>query len=173
MTPYDWLTPLIGFAGAMLGSLVTGAIAWRIWRRQQQQQRELFEREWQLRLTYEQQQRINDARDATTALQAQQQSDEERYRAWVTQQYRYLNITGLRTRAPVEVELERIYVSLSVDPRAIAHLAEAEEEGRPGAEDFSRLLRQPERETLSMAEALSAIDHERIAAVIQLKILGF
>ncbi len=110
MATYDWLTPLIGFAGAMLGSLVTGGVAWFIWRRQQQQQKDLFEREWQLRLKHEQQQRINDARDATTALQAQQQTDEDRYRHWVTRQYRCLNITGLRTRALVEVELERIYV---------------------------------------------------------------
>ncbi len=55
----------------------------------------------------------------------------------------------------MEVELERIYVSLSVDPRAIAHLAE--EEGRPGADDFSHLLRQRERQTLSMAATLRAV----------------
>ncbi len=70
MATYDWLTPLIGFAGAMIGSLVTGGIAWLIWRRQQQQQKDLFEREWQLRLMHEQQQRLNEARDATAALEA-------------------------------------------------------------------------------------------------------
>ncbi|WP_218673861.1 NACHT domain-containing protein, partial [Candidatus Entotheonella palauensis] len=64
----------------------------------------------------------------------------------------------------IKQKISEYYVSLSVDPRAIAHLAE--EEGRPGSDDFSRLLRQQERETLSMAEALSAIDHERIAGLV-------
>lgn len=166
MASYDWLTPLIGFAGAMLGSLATGGMAWAIWRHQQRQQKELFEREWQRRLAHEQQTKINDARDATKALQRQQQTDEDRYRDWVNQQYRSLNITGLRTRAPVEVELERVYVSLSVDPWAIAHLTETEVARRPGSDDFSHLLGQREQHPLSIAEALSAIDHERIAGLV-------
>ena len=131
MVDSNWFSPLIGVVGALLGSLITGVIAWVIWRCQQQQQ-----------------------------------TDEDRYRDWVTREYRSLNITGLRTRAPVEVELERVYVSLSVDPRAIAHLVEEEGPRRPGSDDFSYLLRQQERETLSMAEALSAIDHERIAGLV-------
>ncbi len=67
----------------------------------------------------------------------------------------------------MEVELEHIYVSLSVDLRAIAHLAEHEEtRRRPGSDDFSYLIRQREQETLSMADALSAIDHDRIAGLV-------
>ncbi len=170
MTGYDWLTPLIGFAGAMLGALATAGVAWMIWRRQQREQRELFEREWQLRVTHEQQQKINDAREASAERETQQQTDEDRYRDWVTQQYRHLNITGLRTRAPVEVELERIYVSLSVDSQAIAHLDE--DDGireRPGADDVGYLMRRrDEAEMISMADALSAIDHDRIAGLIVL-----
>ena len=53
-----------------------------------------------------------------------------------------------------------------MDPRAIAHLAEDEGTQRPGTDDFSRLMRQREREALSMAEALSMIDHDRIAGLV-------
>lgn len=111
MVDNDWFSPLIGFVGALLGSLITGGIAWVIWRRQQQQQLELFDREWTRRVAHEQQQRINQARDATAERRAQQQTDEDHYRDWVTREYRSLNITGLRTRAPVEVSLERLRVA--------------------------------------------------------------
>ncbi len=162
MENFSGLTWVIAFASSLLSALFTGMMIRGIWRRQQQQQKALFEREWQQRLTHEQQRKINETRDAFK----QQQTDEERYLAWVTRAYRSLNITGLRPRAPVEVELERTYVALSVDPRAIAHLAEAESTRRPGSDDFSHLLRLPKRETLSMAEALSLIDLDRIAGLV-------
>ena len=166
MADSNWLSPLIGFAGALLGSAITGGIAWIIWRRQQQQQQELFDREWRIRLAHEQQQKLNEARDATAEQQAQLQTDEDRYRDWVTRAYRSLNITGLRARAPVEVALERVYVALSVDPRDIAHLDEAVGVGLPGANDLPHLLRQEKQKTLSIAEALQAIDHERITGLV-------
>ena len=163
MAGYDWITPAVGLLGGLIGTVVTYAIS----RRTLRQQKELPDQQWQRQLDQARRQKEDAERDTSSRQEAQVKSDDDRYRDWVISQYRFLNITGLRTRAPVEVDLERVYVSLGVDARAITQFGDGDETAsRPGAEDLALLVRQREHASITIAEALQTIDHNRIAGLV-------
>lgn len=100
----------------------------------------------------------------------EQISDETRYLEWVTNQHRRLHLTGLRTRSPVDIELERVYVSLAADPRVLSAIESAPDDALAGAlipEDATRMrpLRHGEG-TISMAEALRLVDGDRVSGLV-------
>ena len=109
------------------------------------------------------------ARHKRVEQDAVEKTTAELYLDWVVNQHRFVNITGLRTRAPVEVELERVYVSLEVDPQALRPLDEeaGKEPGKhPGRADFARGLSDWDRSDLNIGQALACIDHQRIAGLV-------
>ena len=110
----DWLAPAIVIG--LLGALIGAAVAYLMGRRSLKQQRELFEEEWSRRRQHEAAEK-QAAEERAERLQTEAESTEEsRYLAGVIGRHRFLPITGLRTRAPVEVEVERVFVSLPRDP---------------------------------------------------------
>jgi formylglycine-generating enzyme required for sulfatase activity len=164
----DWLEPglvyaLIGFVGALVGA----AVAFWMGRRNLKQQRQLFEEEWQRKQDDEKRQHQEHEDREKAAREEQAQTDEDRYLGWIINQNRFLNITGLRTRAPVEVELERVYISLTADPHTMARIdTESELPERPGAEDLERLFGREQSEKIGIAEALTLIDLDRIFGLV-------
>ena len=162
----EWLAPavVVGFIGVLIGAIVAYLISRRTFR----QQRELFDQEWQRRLEHEEQQKEEAITKKETERVNQEKTDEGRYLNWVVNQHRFLNITGLRTRVPVKVELERVYVSLTVDPRSLARMGADEEalRQRPGAKDLERLTERQEQQKLDIAAALKYIDHERTSGLV-------
>ncbi|MCP4625560.1 MAG: hypothetical protein GY850_18900, partial [bacterium] len=90
-----WLGP--GFVGVVVGALITVVGGFLLTRYKE----------------------IKDRKQNQKIQHKALKTDEDRYLDWIINQHRYLNITGLRTRAPVEVELERVYVSLAADPHAL------------------------------------------------------
>ena len=95
--------------------------------------------------------------------------DESRYLEWIIREHRLLSIAGLRTRAPVEVELERVYVSLAVDPRSLAKMGVEEEEARGEKlrpEDLPDSLRRGEQKGITIADALAFTDNGAPGVVI-------
>jgi len=105
-----------------------------------------------------------------TALVAQARAEhfQQRYLEWLCDEYRFLQVRGIRTHSPVAVELERVYVSLALN-RPATERAKAEAraeakmremlgrgaEGEAPSEPFPRPEREaPEPERLSVGEAL-------------------
>jgi formylglycine-generating enzyme required for sulfatase activity len=155
-------------SAGVIGTLIGLGIAFLIARRLLGRQRELFERQREVERT----QKNMEAAEIETSKQIEQETDEDRYLNWVVNQHRFLNITGLRTRAPVEVELERVYVSLAVDSRALMQIGAEEDESprqRPGAEDLTRLGGRQEQQKLDIAQAMKYTDHD---GIFDLVILG-
>lgn len=148
-TASDWWGPAFvgAIGGAIIAVLGTFLLSWYNHRKERQQQ------------------------------QAEQEkvltTDEARYLDWLTHQHRFLPITGLRTRSPVEVDLERVYVSLTMDHRRLAAIGDGDPSTLPEADPSDDLghnsfLDAPGREpeAISMAEALKAIDHNRVAGLV-------
>ena len=155
-TGNGWLAP--AFIGGIIGAIIaaTGAFfaAWWILRKQ-----------W----AHEAEQKKADEEQEKLLQGQEEETDESRYLEWVTNQHRFLPITGLRTRSPVEVELERVYVSLNVDPRVLERMGSAEEDKQhemPPAETLSVSRRREEKEAVSIADALKLIDRNRVFGLV-------
>ena len=134
------------------------------------EQRQQSDREWQRRLEQEQHQK----QEISTQRQQAAQNAEDTYLDWITHEHRFLNITGLRTRAPVEVELERVYVSLGVDLRQLQQM-QAEEpgaamlaEGAPKTRRTSRGRTDKDEVKLDIARALHLVDQDRVGGLVVL-----
>ena len=106
------------------------------------------------------------------------EAEEKQYLQWMEDQHRYLAITGLRTRQPVDVELEKVFVMLSVDPRSLAGGAESGEEfaekilesdllpDEPDARSFVQM--RSDDDPASIGDALKLIDGKRATGMIVL-----
>lgn len=128
-----WLQPAIIVAFA--GVLIAAATAIYVMRYQIKTQRELHVAEL---LRRDEEQQAEETKQSKE-IQIQAETEEGRYRQWVENQHRYLAITGLRTRQPVDVELEKVFVKLSVDPRPLAREAVSGEQLTKGMVDGERL----------------------------------
>jgi hypothetical protein len=181
------IAALIGLVGALIGAWVNNRVHSKnreAQRRQfeesqkrqreqfeesQRRQREQFEEEWKRRLEHEIAQRLAAEQREEDRQKKVEATDESRYLDWVISEHRFLPITGLRTRSPIELELERVYISLSVDPRSLSQMGVEEEEVRRKRlrpEDLSALMRREERKGVTIADALKLIDDDKVSGLV-------
>lgn len=131
----EWWKP--GFVGGIIGALIAvlGAFLLNWYNRRKD--------------------RLKDEKERKKVLA----TDESRYLDWIIREHRFLAIAGLRTRAPVDVELERVYVSLSVDPRSLEKMGiEPKEAQFPESRE--------EQKVLTIADALAFTDDGAPGVVI-------
>lgn len=69
----------------------------------------------------------------------------------------------------MELDLERVYVSLIVDPRSLAQMGVEEEEGRrrrPRPEELAAITQQDKQKGITIADALKRIDDDKISGLV-------
>jgi len=82
---------------------------------------------------------------------------EQKYRDWLVEKYKFLQVRGIKTNAPVAIELEKIFISLKTKKPA-ERIRFSEIESKIEEEDIDRL---PEIKELGRAEFLRRRIEER------------
>jgi HEAT repeat protein len=91
---------------------------------------------------------------------------EQKYKDWLVEKYKFLNVRGIKTNAPVAIELERVFISLRVKKR-FGEMTLSEFLSTIKDVEIKKIL--PERVELSEEEFLKRMEEDKAKRTFELK----